>query len=79
MKLCDRPRDMPRPKVHISYDMIYQIKDQFQISRPITSQLPGRLFSPSDKCKKLSHHFLLHFLINMGSCDHHTKYQGVFP
>ena len=39
MKLCDRPRDMPRPKVHISYDMIYQIKDQFQISRPITKMM----------------------------------------
>ena len=44
-----------------------------------TAQLPGRLFSPSDKCKKLSHHFLLHFLIGMGSYDHHAKYQGVFP
>ena len=43
------------------------------------SQLPGRLFSPSDICKKLSHHFLLHFPIGMGSYDHHTKYQGVFP
>ena len=43
------------------------------------AQLPGRLFSPSDRCKKLSHHFLLHFSISMGSYDHHTKYQGVFP
>ena len=43
------------------------------------AQLPGRLFSPSDKCKKLSHHFLLHFSIGMGSYDHHAKYQGVFP
>ena len=42
-------------------------------------QLPGRLFSPSDICKKLSHHFLLHFSIGMGSYDHHAKYQGVFP
>ena len=42
------------------------------------SQLPGRLFSPSDKCKKLSHHFLLHFSIGMGSNGHHAKYQGVF-
>ena len=25
------------------------------------AQLPGRPFSPSDKCKKLFHHFLLHF------------------
>ena len=33
----------------------------------VRSQLRGRLFSPSDKCKKLSHHFLLHFLIGMGS------------
>ena len=44
-----------------------------------TSQLPGRLFSPSDNCKKLSHNFLLHFSIGMGSYDHHAKYQGVFP
>ena len=43
------------------------------------SQLPGRLFSPSDKSKKLSHHFLLHFSIGMGSYDHHAKYQGVLP
>ena len=43
------------------------------------TQLPGRLFSsPSDISKKLSHHFLLHFPIGMGSYDHHTKYQGVF-
>ena len=41
-------------------------------------QLPGRLFSPSDISKKLSHHFLLHFPIGMGSYDHHAKYQGVF-
>ena len=42
-------------------------------------QLPGRLFSPSDISKKLSHHFLLHFPIGMGSYDHHARYQGVFP
>ena len=42
------------------------------------SQLPGRLFSPSDISKKLSHHFLLHFPIGVGSYDHHAKYQGVF-
>ena len=44
----------------------------------LQSQLPGRLFSPSDKSKKLSHHFLLHFPIGMGSYDHYAKYQGVF-
>ena len=44
-----------------------------------TTQLPGRLFSPSNICKKLSHHFLLHFPIVMGSYVHHAKYQGVFP
>ena len=37
------------------------------------------IFRSSDMCKKLSHHFLLHFSIGMGSCDHHAKYQGVFP
>ena len=45
----------------------------------LLAQLPGRLFSPRDICKKLSHHFLLHFPIGMGSYDHHAKYQGVFP
>ena len=44
-----------------------------------STQLPGRIFSPSDIWKKLSHHFLLHFPIGMGSYDHHAKYQGVFP
>ena len=42
------------------------------------TQLPGRLFSPSDISKKLSHRFLLHFWIDIGSYDHHAKYQGVF-
>jgi hypothetical protein len=47
---------------------------------PVTSaQLPGRLSSPSDISKKLSHHFLLHFFIDIGSYDHQAKYQGVFP
>ena len=26
----------------------------------------------------MSHHFLLHFAIGMGSYDHHTKHLGVF-
>ena len=43
-----------------------------------TAQLPGRLFSPSDKCKKLPHHFLLHFSIGMGSYNCPAKYRGVF-
>ena len=42
------------------------------------TQLPGRLFSASDKSKKISHHFLLHFPIGMGSYNHHAKYQGGF-
>ena len=42
-------------------------------------QLPERLVSLGDICKKLSHHFLLHFSIGMSSYDHHAKYQGVFP
>ena len=48
------------------------------VLKPYMTQLPGRLFSPSDISKKLSHHFLLHFPIGMGSYDHHAKYQGVF-
>ena len=43
--------------------------------RGVNAQLPDRLFSPS---KKLSHHFLLHFPIGMGSYDHLEKYPGVF-
>ena len=50
----------------------------FLLSLLSCPQLPGRLFSPSDISKKLSHHFLLHFPIGMGSYDHHAKYQGVF-
>ena len=42
------------------------------------TQIPGRLFSPGDTCKKLSYHFLLHFPIGMSPYDHHAKYQGVF-
>ena len=42
------------------------------------TQLFGRLFSPSDTSKKLSHNFLLHFWIDIGSYDHLSKYQGVF-
>ena len=30
------------------------------------------------KAKKLSHYFLLHFPIGMGSYDHQAKYQWVF-
>ena len=41
-------------------------------------QFPGRLFSPSDISKKLSHHILVHFPIGMGSYDCHKEYQGVF-
>ena len=37
-----------------------------------------KLSSPSDNCKKLSHHFLLHFSIGIGSYDHNTKYLGLF-
>ena len=44
-----------------------------------STQLPGRLFSPSNISKKLSHHFLLHFWNGIGSYNHHGKYQGVFP
>ena len=32
-----------------------------------------------DYLAQLSHHFLLHFPIGMGSYDHQAKYQGVFP
>ena len=61
-----------------TYNLHTSISNHF-IGSMICSQLPGRLFSPSDICKKLSHHFLLHFSIGMGSYDHHAKYQGVFP
>ena len=42
-------------------------------------QLSGRVFSPSDMCKKLSHQFLLHFqLVWVFMTTTYTKYQGVF-
>ena len=41
------------------------------------AQLRGILFSQSDIRKKLSHHFLLPFWIDIGSYDQHAKYQGV--
>ena len=51
-------------------------KKGFLIARLATliTQLPGRLFSPSDICQKLSHYFSLHFPIGMGSYDNHEKY-----
>ena len=58
--------------------MFRQVKFRFS-EQMAAAQLPGRLFSPSGICKKLSHHFLLYFPIGMGSYDHHAKYQGVFP
>ena len=54
----------------------YRVRTKIPVEH---TQLPGRLFSPSDISKKLSHHFLLHFPLGMGSYDHHAKYQGVFP
>ena len=42
------------------------------------TQLPGRLFISSDMSKKNYPTTFLHFLIGMGSFDHHAKYQGVF-
>jgi hypothetical protein len=42
-------------------------------------QLIGRLFSPSQKSKKLSHPFRVCFELGMGTYVHHTKYySGVF-
>ena len=62
---------------HIDREQKIRLKGYFQDIQ--SSQLSGRLFSPSDICKKLSHHFLLYFPIGMGSYDHHAKYQGAFP
>ena len=41
-------------------------------------QLIGKLFSPSQKVKKLSHPFRLCFELGLGVHVHHAKYQGVF-
>ena len=51
---------------------------QFLEILPVHSSLVDYL-AQAIYAKKLSHHFLLHFLIGMGSYDHHAKYQGVFP
>ena len=40
----------------------------------VQSQLPGRVFSPSDIWTKLSRPLLLHFPFGMGTYVHHTKY-----
>ena len=57
-----------------SWDIfIINVKKKFeadyeQLLRPVFlcfPQIPGRLFSPSDIRKKLSHHFLLHFSIGI--------------
>ena len=42
------------------------------------AQVPGKLFSPCEISKKLSHHFLLHFWIDMGSYDHQAKIRECF-
>ena len=71
---------MPAPKMYLFIlnfvDMVEILDDSLKPG--ITAQLPGRPFIPSD-ISKLSHHFLLHFLISIGLYDHHAKYQGVFP
>ena len=38
------------------------------------TQLSGRVFSPRDIWKKLSHPLLLHFTFGVGTYVHHTKY-----
>ena len=42
----------------------------------VVSQLPGKLFSPSDNFKKLSRHFLLHFSISIAKEIHPDILRG---
>ena len=65
-----------RPQPSLCYILQNQGETSLTPYGAPATQLPGRLFSPSDICKKLSRHFLLHFPIGMGSYDHHAKYQG---
>ena len=51
---------------------------QFELYRVSHSSLVDYLAQVIN-VKKLSHYFLLHSSIGMGSYDHHAKYQGVFP
>ena len=62
-------------KGHVNFwhlGLVFSIK----LTDPLTqiSQLPGRVFSPSDIWKKLSQPLLLHFPFGMGTYVHHTKY-----
>jgi hypothetical protein len=50
-----------------------------KLCKLLSSLVDYLLFSPSDICKELSHHFLFYFSIGMGSYDHPAKYQCVFP
>ena len=56
----------------------YLIADDTSYTTVAITQLPGRVFSPSDIWKKLSHPLLLHFPFGMSTYVHHKKYQGMF-
>ena len=51
------------PKFHqnLIFYLSISLVSKLIIPKLCLSQLPGRLFSPSNISKKLSHHFLLHF------------------
>ena len=59
----------------------FKVRNEYmaQSNSSYPSQLPDRLFSQRDICKKLSQYFFLHFPIGIGSYDQHAKYQDVFP
>ena len=77
-KLEKQPKSPKSLKWHLCNLCLFLLKVSTDIAILCTPD-PGRLyFSPRNISIKLSHHFLLHFPIVMGSYDHHAKYQGVF-
>ena len=70
---------MKKPASKVAEPAQIQPKSQFLFQKNLP---PGDFslttLSPSDIRKKLSHHFLLHFSIGIGSYDRQAKYQSVF-
>ena len=74
-KVLDAKKDTPTRAKHLRLFLDNaEVKNLCFLLLSASQEHTGRLFSQSDISKKLSHHFLLHFWIDMGSYDHHAKY-----
>ena len=51
-----------------------KVPKNLKLETPQPTQIIGRLFSPSQKVKKLSHPFRLCFELSLGIHVHHAKY-----